>query len=167
LFHRISFPFPYSASGPILVSLLGTNNRSAYPAPGFIFFVRIAQAVVALIALALAAGAIASFGGYLVIGSLGFVIFVSIATWIVVAYNICTPLFKPSLYNCWAALGLDIFGVIFWLPAFASVGAWASLNVTVSNAFPDGYDCNTFGDCGIVRGWRLSAASAGMGGLEL
>jgi len=132
--------------------------------PRFVFFVRIAQALVALIALALSAASLALFGTTILSGNLGFVIFVSLATWIVVAYLCCTPIYKPSLYNRWAALGLEIFCVIFWLPAFASIGAWASLHSAYSLAYD--YDCEDYGGCRYKTAWQTAAAAAGMGGLE-
>jgi len=141
----------------------GTSLDHIPKLPRFIFWVRIAQAFVALIALALAASSLALFGASFLSGHLGFLIFVCIATWIVVAYLCCTPIYGPSLYNRWAALGLEIFCVIFWLPAFASVGAWTSVHGLYTW---DSYDCEIYGTCRYQTGWRTAAAAAGMGGLE-
>lgn len=54
-----------------------------------------------------------------------FAIFVSLATIIIVLYNILTVTL-PNLataYNYWAVLALDIFGVVFWLSAMGAIAA--------------------------------------------
>ncbi|KAI9777406.1 MAG: hypothetical protein M1839_008919 [Geoglossum umbratile] len=70
----------------------------------------------------------------------------------------------PAWYNCWAALALEIFGVVFWLPAFASLGAWSSINSLYSSYYQS--DCHYYGTCNYQTAWQTAAAAAGMGGLE-
>lgn len=35
--------------------------------------------------------------------------------------------YKPVLYNCWAVLSLEAFGVIFWLASFILLAEWTAL----------------------------------------
>lgn len=93
--------------------------------PAFLFFIRIAQAVLSLIILGLAAYGVATLVDYG--GSFGFNIFCALYTWIVVGYLLGTSAFAIGLWNCWAALVLEIFGVIFWLCAWGSMAAWAAV----------------------------------------
>lgn len=51
----------------------------------------------------------------------GFAIFTSLATITIVLYNILSTRVTSlqKLYNHWAVLALDIFGVVFWLSTMA------------------------------------------------
>jgi hypothetical protein len=59
----------------------------------------------------------------------GFAIFTSLATIILILYNILTTKVTSlrKLYNHWAVLGLDIFAIIFWLSALAALAALRGL----------------------------------------
>lgn len=48
------------------------------------------------------------------------------ATLIIFAYYAVSLCSKPELYNAWAVLGLEIFGVIFWLVSFALCADWTA-----------------------------------------
>lgn len=113
-------------------------------------------------------------------------------TFIVGAYLIVTPIKAPKLYNCWAALVLEIFGVIFWLSAFATMASWASLGLLTvggiggirkrdakkskSSSSDDlfGSDTDWLGNSNrelearyarYKAGWRCAGAAAGLGGI--
>jgi hypothetical protein len=48
------------------------------------------------------------------------------ATLIIFGYYSVSLCKKPELYNAWAILGLEIFGVIFWLVSFALCADWTA-----------------------------------------
>jgi hypothetical protein len=89
-------------------------------------------------------------------------------TLIVVAYNALTPIFAASLYNCWAALSLEILTLIMWLVSFAILASY-SANFALWYYTNDFYYKQkrslTFMD--LETGWRTGAAASGIGGLEL
>jgi len=113
-------------------------------------------------------------------------------TFIVGAYLLVTPVRAPKLYNCWAALVLEIFGVIFWLSAFATLASWASLGLLTvgsltkrdakkskssssSSSSSSSYDdTDYFANYSkeleeryarYQAGWRCAGAAAGLGGI--
>jgi len=142
--------------------------------PKFLFFIKIAQAVLAFITLALSSFAISVLPN--TFGTFGFNIFCSLYTFIVCAYLISTPIWLPALWNCWAALVLEIFGVIFWLCGFATLAAWAALGTYTTNYLTN-YDAvyNYTKRSSIYnsdkelktwdRAWQCAAAAAGLGAL--
>jgi len=109
-----------------------TNAQHYVRQPAFLFFIRIAQILLSIIILGLAAFGI----DYFTKGDLkapdqveeafGFTIFVVIYTWIAVGYNLAASTFFVAFWNCWAVLALEIVAVVFWLVAFALLGEWAS-----------------------------------------
>jgi len=109
-----------------------TNSQHYVRQPAFLFFVRIAQILLSIIILGLAAYGIDHFtqGGAeapdKVEAAFGFAIFVVIYTWIAVGYNLAASTFFVAFWNCWAVLALEIVAVVFWLAAFALLGDWAS-----------------------------------------
>ncbi|KAH0541832.1 hypothetical protein FGG08_003715 [Glutinoglossum americanum] len=117
----------------------GSGSEHVVQLPGFVLFIRIAQAIVALLIMALAAASINALYSWtsivgsfsfmiFIVWSLGFILFVSVSTVIAAVYLIVIPLVLPALYNCWAALALEILGVIAWLIVFAIMTAWAAAN---------------------------------------
>lgn len=114
------------------------------------------------------------------------------ATLIIFGYYAISLCRKPEFYNAWVVLGLEIFGVIFWLVSFALCAEWtATFNHRTyfgTGASTD-YDSTNFGfwnapftpeDIGlesrdIVTGapakWKTGVAlmgtAAGLGALEL
>jgi len=92
--------------------------------PVVFLFLRVAQAVIAVIVLGLTAFLISVHYGILVPGSYGVAMFTSIVTLIIVAYNIIADRAVPAIYNMWAILALDIFAVIFWLSTMAAIAAY-------------------------------------------
>jgi len=143
-----------------------TNSQHYVRQPAFLFFIRIAQILLSIIILGLAAYGIdyskTTYGAYVVQyiikdgatdqseAAFGFAIFVVIYTWIAVGYNLAGSTFFVALWNCWAVLALEIVAVVFWLVAFALLGAWASDHVSMSKK--DGglglgnFDDSSFGD---------------------
>ncbi|KAH8592999.1 hypothetical protein B0O99DRAFT_226179 [Bisporella sp. PMI_857] len=89
--------------------------------PKWVPIVRIVQAVLAIIILGTSA-----YGIYWIqYSSWSFALFCSLATLVIVVYNLLTT-FIPACkaaYNYWAVLGLEIFGVIFWLSSMAALAA--------------------------------------------
>ncbi|KAI9773268.1 MAG: hypothetical protein M1839_002180 [Geoglossum umbratile] len=156
--------------------------------PNWILFIRIAQVVVALLILALAAASENSLRAWtsvtgsfsfmiFLVWSLGFILFVGVATLLGLVYLILTPIFLPFLYNYWAALALEVLGVFAWLFVFAIMTAWASANtaakmynsanrlesVLYAGLGKDDYYSSAFSR----YGWKTTAAASGIGLLEL
>ncbi|EFW99379.1 hypothetical protein CMQ_5800 [Grosmannia clavigera kw1407] len=139
---------------------VGREHFPVYPR-GF-FGLRIAQLVLALIVLGLDAYGLysLSFSGD------GLNMFTCIATVITCVYLLVAELAVSAIFNYWAALGLDIFLVVFWLVSFALMASQvAPFMRTYDECYGDycytyaldGY-AKTFADC--------MAAVAGLGGLE-
>jgi len=109
-----------------------TNSQHYVRQPAFLFFIRIAQILLSIIILGLAAYGIDYFtkdGGKptdQTEAAFGFAIFVVIYTWIVVGYNLAASTLFIAFWNCWAVLALEIVAVVFWLVSFALLGDWAS-----------------------------------------
>jgi len=109
-----------------------TNSQHYVRQPAFLFFIRIAQILLSVIILGLAAYGIDYFtkdGGKptdQTEAAFGFAIFVVIYTWIVVGYNLAASTLFIAFWNCWAVLALEIVAVVFWLVSFALLGDWAS-----------------------------------------
>ncbi|PWW76197.1 hypothetical protein C7212DRAFT_279134 [Tuber magnatum] len=139
--------------------------------PPWLKFIRIAQVSLALLILALAAFALSAIPYGNTFGTFGFNIFTCIFTFVVGSYLLLTPIKAPHLYNCWAALVLEIFGVIFWLSAFATLASWASLGLlTIDNIFDSDYfeEQKKEAEERYARyqaGWRCAGAAAGLGGI--
>jgi hypothetical protein len=98
----------------------------------------------------------------------GVMIFTTIATFIVAAYNIATTLALHKLYNHWAVLALDIFLIIFWLISFALLGSVSSSFIIVSYSYSYFFkrDLTKRAEPGYIP-WETGAAAAGLGGVEL
>ena len=47
---------------------------------------------------------------------------------------------QPALYNRWTVLGLEIFGVVFWLVSFLLLAHWTSVYNAYWLGENDGYD---------------------------
>jgi uncharacterized membrane protein len=160
--------------------------------PPWIKFIRIAQVSLSVLILALAAFALSAIPYGNTFGTFGFNIFTCMFTLIVGAYLLITPLRAPKLYNCWAALVLEIFGVIFWLSAFATLASWASLGLLTvgslrkrdakkssSSSSSSSSSNDVFGSDYLDNitkeaeeryaryraGWRCAGAAAGLGGI--
>lgn len=104
----------------------GLDGRSHIPAlPFWVALIRIAQFILALIVLILAAYASSVFGSDYFPGY-GMTFFVFSWTILFLIYIFVTPLWYPELYLYWAHLGLEITTVIFWLVAWALLAQEAS-----------------------------------------
>ncbi|KAG0134856.1 hypothetical protein HOY82DRAFT_583896 [Tuber indicum] len=133
--------------------------------PPWLKFVRVAQVSLSVLILALAAFALSAIPYGNTFGTFGFNIFTCLFTFIVGAYLLVTPLRAPKLYNCWAALVLEIFGVIFWLSAFATLASWASLGLLTVD-YLDNITKEAEERYARYRaGWRCAGAAAGLGGI--
>jgi hypothetical protein len=162
--------------------------------PKFLTYIRYAQVALSFIILALTSFAITVVPGGNAFGTFGFNVFCTLYTFIAVAYILVTPARAVQLYNCWAALVLEIFGVIFWLCGFATMASWASVMVYItspmsvftrdakkksggSGGYSDTSD-SVYGDSidtitanaqaaveRYVAGWRCAAAAGGLGAI--
>ena len=61
---------------------------------------------------------------------------------------------KPALYNRWAVLSLEIFGVVFWLVAFSLLADWTAFHN--SNGW-------WFNNDDTYNRWRASSSSGLIG----
>ncbi|KAI7786655.1 hypothetical protein LA080_002765 [Diaporthe eres] len=147
----------YSAYRPA-----GREHIPIYP-KGFIAL-RIVQLVLALIILGLCAYSLTSelsFSG----GALS--VFTSVATLITMGYHIVAHFGPAVIYNYWAILALDVFGIILWIASFALLAAqiapvMASGVVLLCDYYCDWAYLTT-------TGWAVAAclcAAAGLGGIE-
>lgn len=109
------------------------------------------------------------------------------ATLVILGYYSVSLCRKPKLYNAWAVLGLEIFGVIFWLVSFALCAEWTaafnhdvywSLGKTTNYGFwnapfrPEDIGLESRGlSKRATNPWRASVGlmgtAAGLGALEL
>jgi len=95
--------------------------------PKWLPILRGIQLLLSVIVLGLSA-----YGVYWVaFNAFGFAIFTSLATIIIVLYNVLSTRLASlnKLYNHWAVLGLEIFAVIFWLSAMAALAALRAIFV--------------------------------------
>ena len=75
----------------------------------------------------------------------------SVATVLGIVYLVIVPIFVPFLYNCWAALVLEILAVFAWLIVFAIMTAWASAN-TAAKLYNSAYGLDSVLWAGPGRG---------------
>ncbi|KAI1304366.1 hypothetical protein F5Y03DRAFT_395577 [Xylaria venustula] len=118
--------------------------------PRWFIGLRIAQIVISLVILALAAFFI---HGYYA-DALGIAIASSILTWIIALYAILTEHSAGcrSGYNTWAVLSLDFFMIILWLASLGANAAFRSTFVVPVDAdcYSDGSAINS-GHCDIYK----------------
>ncbi|KIV88965.1 hypothetical protein PV10_08589 [Exophiala mesophila] len=110
------------------------------PMPRWSNWVGCARVVIAVLVLAFTAAATAICGGYT---GFGFALFTSSATLLIFVYYYVCLSYKPRLYNRWVILGLEIFGVVFWIVAFALLADWTAFynaNNWWLNYYDDNYD---------------------------
>ncbi|KAI9674522.1 MAG: hypothetical protein M1817_001860 [Caeruleum heppii] len=137
--------------------------------PRWVLGLRIAQAILALLILALVSYSYSELGSAYIGSSYILNIITCILTFIVLAYITFSALFLPKLYNMWAALALEIFMVIMWLVAFAVLASQSADMVFLSSY--DFYYYYKKRDLAArslpgYRPWDTGAAGAGLGGLE-
>lgn len=149
------------------MAMTGVNHVVAMPR--WVLGLRIAQAVLALLILALVAYSYSQLGVTFIGASYILNMVASIFTFIVLAYITFSALFLPKLYNMWAVLALEIFMVIFWLISFA-VLASHSANLIFISSYDDYYyyykrDLAARSVPGFTP-WDTGAAAAGVGGLQ-
>lgn len=160
------------------------------PQPRFLFFLRIAQMALALVALALTAFSMAKLNSIWISGSFGYAIFCCIFTLLTGTYLLVSEAHFLNMWNRWVALAIDVIGVLFWISAWGSLAAWAAVNdfatraLNIRDALPtpmprrsgdddnDPYssvDWTSFGTrrntAGNQAAWKCAAAAAGLGGL--
>jgi hypothetical protein len=103
---------------------------------------------------------------------------------IIFAYYFVALSRKPMLYNRWAVLGLEIFGLVFWAVSFSLCAAWTAganwwnwgddTQYAFWNAPFDPEDIGLIGRSLVKRSsnkWRAGVAcggvTAGLGAVEL
>ncbi|OBT40519.1 hypothetical protein VE00_08992 [Pseudogymnoascus sp. WSF 3629] len=157
---------------------MSTNH--ILPLPKAVFALKIVQLVIAIVVLGLAAYGVT----FIAFDGDSLMLFTTLATIIIAVYYIIATTALTSAYNYWAILGLDIFGIIFWLISFAllawevAVFGWGLYDYGYSGGSTC-YDypyCTKKRDVSSVIGKRATmdvytyrnalAAAAGLGGLE-
>jgi hypothetical protein len=106
---------------------------------------------------------------------------------LIFAYYIVALSHKPTLYNRWAVLGLEIFGVIFWLVSFSllanftswyngddywygdgdSYGFWKAPYLPEDVGFAKRASVKKTGHSRYHAGVALAGTAAGLGAIEL
>ncbi|KAE9381123.1 hypothetical protein N431DRAFT_306763, partial [Stipitochalara longipes BDJ] len=136
-------------------------------APIWIPILRGVQFLFSIIIFALSANLI--HGKYF--SAMGFAIFCSLLTWIVISYNLGTKYISSlnSFWNQFAVIGADAVMILFWL---SSMGASAALRiafrypVTVDGCYSDGSTINSE-TCVVERGLEKRGAVASNAGLSM
>ena len=162
-----------STSSTPLFATMQSPNALEHPAhivrvPHFLFTLRLAQISLSVLIVALMGYAIATLTN--IFGTFGYNIFCCVYNFLTIGYLLVSAARAPQLWNCWAALVIDIFGVIFWISAWGSLAGWAALGNIA-------YDSNAFDGCRYFTGaskrtcqaqksaWQASAATAGLGAI--
>jgi hypothetical protein len=101
--------------------------------PPYFHILRLAQIVIALLVLSLAAYAVSG----VAYGGGGYAIFVSLATLILLTYSLATTFKFPRFYNRIAVLVLECLAVVWWLAVWTSLAAWASLYNVAAHYYGD------------------------------
>jgi len=142
------------------------------PLPKAVFGLRIAQLVIAIVILGLAAYGVTFFA----FDGDSLMLFTTLATMIITVYYIVAITALPAAYNYWAILSLDIFAVVFWVISF-SLLAWEVAAYGWAVSYSYSY-CDAYGYCYKKRDLEARAttnvytyrnalaAAAGLGGLE-
>ncbi|KAI1616318.1 hypothetical protein EDD36DRAFT_428910 [Exophiala viscosa] len=120
------------------------NNMQVVPMPRWSSIVGCARVLLAICVLGLTAAATAIWGGY---DEFIFALFTSAASLLVFVYYFVALSGQPTLYNRWAVLGLEIFGVVFWLVSFLLLAHWTSV-----------YNAYWFGENDNYSWWNTSIA---------
>ncbi|KJZ73706.1 hypothetical protein HIM_06824 [Hirsutella minnesotensis 3608] len=139
----------------------GGSDRQILRTPIWILGLRIAQVVLSIIVLALAATAMRD--AYL--DELGLVVATSIITWIIVVYAIVSERVAPCrvAYHVVAVLSLEAFLVILWLATFAAVAAQRGRFVSLNSCTGSG--CLRKRVVLSGRGLDAMSGAAGLGAL--
>lgn len=144
----------------------GRQHIPNYP-KGFIVL-RFVQLILAVVVLGLCAYSLIyySFAGN------ALTVFTAIATLIITVYSIVAKFGPAVVYNYWAILALDIFGIIFWIASFALLASQTASFIAIGDTecVYDYYgytSCTSYelgGEDLIIAG--CLCAAAGMGGIE-
>ncbi|EPE34584.1 hypothetical protein GLAREA_10278 [Glarea lozoyensis ATCC 20868] len=100
-----------------------STTSHVLPLPIPFLALRAVQLAMAVVVLGLTAYGL-SFN--FVVDALALSLFTAIATLIITIYNIVSFVAVKAAYNYWAVLGLDIFGLIFWLTSMGLMASWVS-----------------------------------------
>jgi len=153
------------------------STSHVLPLPKAVFGLRIAQLVLAVVILGLAAYGVTFFA----FDGDSLMLFTTLATMIITIYYIVAVVALPAAYNYWAVLSLDIFAIIFWLISFALLASEISgYGWGVSYSYSGSSYCDAYGYCYKKRDNSVAkrattnvytyrdalAAAAGLGGLE-
>jgi len=151
--------------------------------PSFLRIIRYVQLALSVIIIALMGYSMSQITYSL--GSFGYAIFCCVYNFIAIGYLIFSSMNAPLLWNCWAALVLDIFGVIFWISAWGSLAAWAAVG-NIAYDYSGGYSGYTGTYSGssyydeknksyeraykemykkLYAAWQTTAAAAGLGAI--
>lgn len=138
------------------------NNMEVVPMPRWSSLVGCARVLLAIAVLGLTAASTAIWGGYdEFIFTLFTVSGILLSSWsveilmerkasaslLVFVYYFVALSRQPGLYNRWAVLGLEIFGVAFWLVSFLLLAHWTSV-----------YNAYWFGENGSYGWWNAPYA---------
>jgi len=113
------------------MSARGLTAKGVPPQARWLLFIKITILVLSLIVLALAAYSLSLFGSYAGYyggaGSGGFLIFVTIKTFIVMGGAVAIEIWAPHMFYRLIALIAYVLSIIFWLSAWA----WAASSAAV------------------------------------
>jgi len=159
---------------------MSTTHSHILPLPKAVLGLKIAQLVIAVVVLGLAAYGVT----FVAFDGDSLMLFTALVTMIITVYYIVAVTALTSAYNYWAILGLDIFAIVFWIISM-SLLAWevAAFSWAVSDYSgysSCGYDAYGYYTCDKKRDINLTkrattdvytyrnalAAAAGLGGLE-
>jgi len=150
------------------------------PLPKAVFGLKIAQLVISVVILGLAAYGVT----FVAFDGDSLMLFTALATMIITVYYIVATTALPAAYNYWAILSLDIFAIVFWIISMSllawEVAAFSWAFSVYDGSTSCGYDLYGYYSCskrdlsGIqkrdttdVYTYRNAlAAASGLGGLE-
>ncbi|KAI9866025.1 MAG: hypothetical protein M1813_001992 [Trichoglossum hirsutum] len=142
------------------------DTSHVVPLPRWMFFIRVAQALLAVLVIALVAFSTYVYQNTTMVNAYGVNLFTGPLTLGVVAYNALSPIFAASLYNCWVALGLEIFTLIMWLVSFAILASYTASFQLYLYGFSYYYKRSLLTYSQLETAWQTGAAASGIGGLE-
>jgi hypothetical protein len=134
------------------------SSKEIIALPAYVFRVRLAQFIIAIVVLILNIVSTAILGGY---GVLGYGIFTPIATCIIVAYWYQANHSRQQYYNRWVILIIDCLAVIWWLSLWSVLAQWAA-----ALGLLDSIE-NEFGVTSLNTVHALTALAAVLGAAEL
>ncbi|KAG8163314.1 hypothetical protein KVR01_006611 [Diaporthe batatas] len=142
----------------------GRQHVPNYP-KGFIAL-RFVQLILAVVVLGLCAYSLIYYSA----AGIALSVFTAVATLIITVYSIIAKFGPAVVYNYWAILALDIFGMVFWIASFALLASQVAGFIAGGNTVCVGdyyVTCTTYDLSGtdmMIAG--CLCAAAGVGGIE-